>query len=431
MIQRSIGILWKSVLILFVFVVMGFLMLEIAFFVPTGRIKAHVSEAVSLFQQEGNYFSVTPNLVHGQLDNFTEAEYLNAATINYKDAGVFTALQGYTHITDGIGGGPAEQLIAYFDDGDKSRLASYGNHFWNGYEIAVKALLVFTTYAGIRYVNVFAESLLLFILFRLMRRRNIEAYQIPFLLMILFLNPFALSLCMTFAGYYYCMVIPCILMCLFHEKLNVGNRYLFFFEAVGIAVIYFNMNYFQLVSFGIPFLFYFLLDGFPKKIRGLIEKFGLYFGGWLFGYAGMMVAKWCILDLFTDVEVWRAMIDRILFRLSSNVGGNEISRLQAVFENLSYAKGNWIFNGIEILFVLTCLVLMIRKGKKVRISDYRIEMFTVFLLLLLVLLRYAVFANHVVIHKWVMYRILAIPLTAFNVLLVKIIVDGNERKMES
>lgn len=413
----------KAVSLLLLSVAVGTLLLIMAFCIPTARIKTNASKAVPMFTQETNYFSTMPDIGQGQLDNYTDALYLNAATINNTDAGLFTSMLGYTHTVDEVEGGPAEQFVAYFDSAKDSQLSQYGYHFWNGYEIIVKILLLFTTYSGIRYINLCLEWLLLFLLLKLMNRRGLSNYQLPVLLGFLFLNPFAMTMCMAFAGYYYCTVIPCILMCLFNEWLKEGFRYVFFFEVIGILVIYFDMNYIQLISFGIPVLFYFLLNGFPESTKKLVFHLGKYFCFWFFGYAGMMVGKWCVLDLCSDMDVWRDMINHIIFRLSTNVGDENMSRLYAIGTNGYYALRNPIFDIIEAVYICVCLYLFFKSKKANALKNYSIEIMSVVFMLLLVLARYAIFANHVIIHAWVVYRLLVIPMFAFNIVLAKMVAD--------
>ena len=406
--------------------IIGLSAMCLAFRLPTDRIKNNVAASIGILQQETDYFSVTKWISGSKLDNYTEALYLNQALIDGKNNGViYSALAGCLYLSD-YDCLPVENLIQVIDQVDDLKpLPSPSNRFWNGYEVFVKVLLEFTDYAGIRQINYFLVFLLFIFVCYLMLKKKIEQYVFPFIIAFLFLNPIAISLCMTYSGFYYCAIIPCIIMLLSNDWLKTGNRYIVFFEIVGISTFYFNMNYFQLVSFGFPMIFYYILNGFPETAPKMLLQVLWYFMIWFIGYAGMMALKWIIYAFLFDPNMFLAMFNNILLRVSTQVDSAEITRSHAVLVNIREAIGNVYFDIIELVFVIASLYRYIKSKRAYRFSFVEAVFLTV--MLFLPIGRYVIFANHVSIHRWVTYRILAIPLLAFNIFVARV---GMSNEME-
>jgi len=219
-----------------------------------------------------------------------------------------------------------------------------------------------------------------------------------------------MALNMASFGFFVCMLAPCILM-LWMKKETLEKRGWLLFGITGAATYYFNMNYIQLMCFGVPVLFYFLLTGLPEKPLKLLGKLAELFIAWMAGLVGMMVFKWIAYAILKDPKVFSEMLDQFFFRTGLSKG----SRTDAIIHNLTIAFENRWWNLLEILFIAGTVVYRIRRKEK-----FIFSLSEGLLLLVMILLpvgRYFILSNHVLVHGWTTYRLLLIPVLAVNLLL--------------
>jgi len=410
---------YKFLLIIVAAGIIGTMVLTIAFALPTERIQDHVHNATKTFEQEKTYFSITSGVEGTQIDNYTEAIYLNQAMVSgdpFK-----CAISGYTFQIPDKKLNPVENLNAVIEKPFEAVLDQTCVRFFNGYEIVIKPLLMLTKYGQIRQINLYAVFALFMLLCYLMLKNNLGIYIVPFTLAFLYINPVTISVTLTFVFFYYCSIIPCIIILLFNDYLKRGYRYYFFFEVVGVCAFYFNMNYFQLITFGFPLTFYYLINGLPLKWTDVITKSLSFLGVWFLGYVGIMLFKWILYAALYDHDFFAKMFAHAQQRLSDHQGDVSFSRWQAVNRNMKYVIMNWSWLIMEIVFTIIC-VYNWYKEKAYNIihrNKLKAEVAFVFFMILLPLLRYFIYANHVMIHHWVTYRIFSISILVFNVFLVK------------
>jgi len=203
------------------------------------------------------------------------------------------------------------------------------------------------------------------------------------------------------------MMAPCIGM-LWMRKDTLEKWGWLFFGITGAATYYFNMNYIQMLCFGVPVLFYFLITDIPEKPLKLLGKLAELFIAWMGGLVGMMVFKWAAYAILKDPKVFCEMLDQFFFR----TGLSEGTRIDAVIHNLNIAfENNW-WNLLELLFAAGTVIFRIRKKEKFNFSLS--EVLLLLVMLLLPIGRYFILSNHVLVHGWTTYRLLLIPVLAFN-----------------
>ena len=208
------------------------------------------------------------------------------------------------------------------------------------------------------------------------------------------------------------MVIPSIVM-LIIKKETLEEKGWLVFGITGACAFYFNMNYFQLLSFGMPLIFYFLVVGFPKKVKEMVSVVALLFIPWGIGYAGMMVFKWTVYAITIEPDMFAKMIDHIFMRSGTDQG----SRWDGVLDNFNVAFGNVWWNIIELSFIVFNIIIYIKRKSKIYFSAT--EAMLLLIMIAMPIVRYLIFANHVTIHNWVTYRILMMSVLTFNILIAK------------
>ncbi len=396
--------------------IIGLILLAVSFLLPTDRIREHVEASVSTLYDEGVYHSITPKLTGTQLDNFTEALYLNQALVSSKDVPIMDCmLEGYQFDppTTEEYQDPVVKLSRIVEDPESTTLINENKRFFNGYTVVMKILLELTHYSGIRQINLYLSLGLFLALLWGMIRQGMQRQIIPVTISLLLIHPVSMALNMASFGFFVCMLVPSIMM-LWMKKEMLMKRAWLLFGITGAATYYFNMNFIQLLSFGVPAIFYFLITEVPEKPLKTLGKLGELFFAWIAGLCGMMVFKWIAYAILKDPKVFSEMIDQFLFR----AGVNEGSRTDAIIRNLSIAFENRWWNLAEILLIVSTVFYRIRKKEEFSFSLS--EGLLLLIMILLPLVRYFILSNHVLVHGWTTYRLLLIPVLSFNLLLSKV-----------
>jgi len=101
---------------------------------------------------------------------------------------------------------------------------------------------------------------------------------------------------------YYIMMVSVLVMLCRNDGLFSGDRYPYFFAAIGICVAFFDFLTYPVASLGIPLMMWYVLN------RGQIAERGTLFcvksmtglmGAWAMGYVGMWSGKWLVSWLLT------------------------------------------------------------------------------------------------------------------------------------
>ncbi len=401
-------------LVLLVSVLLGVTLLAGAFLLPTKPIITHVQSSLPILIHEKDHFSLTPFIGGTQLDNFTEAVYLNQAMIGTENASLMACvLSGFSYNAYQDTNSQVEKLSIVLNGGECG-LEPLQARFFNGYEVFLKLFLFLFSYSHVRQLNLYLCLALSLVLCWLMIKRGLQTYLPAVILSLLFLRPLTVALNMTYVGFYYCTLIPCILMLKMKRAVLQDHAWLLF-EITGAAVFYFNMNYFQLLSFAMPLMFFFLLVGFPSKVSETLRLCCDFFIAWFAGYAGMMVMKWILYAFFIDTSIVHEVLKSMANGSSTEAG----SRFYGLVLNLKTALGNFWWNITEVSFLAFCLLRIVRTRNHHLFRFSGSEVVCFLFLTVLVLARYLLLSNHVIIHYWTTYRIFMIPILAVNVLLTK------------
>lgn len=393
----------------------GFVLLIGSYALPTKNIKNNINKEIEQLNKETNSFSAFGKSVKStSQDNYTEAIYLSQASIGgeYNDL-IENTLNGFAFINNSI-----ESLTKYLNGNNDVEITGLIK-FWNGWLIVLKPMLIFMTYSQIRYVNFVVQSLLLFAIMLLFRKKNMKELQMPFLLTCLFMSPVTLGLSMAFAGFYYQILISMIVMLLFNDQMINRKLYSLFFMLLGIMAFYFNMNYFQLCTIGFPLVLYFYMNKI-ESIKIMILKVIEFGALWLFGYFGMMIGKWALYALFYDTNIFIETLNNIVYRTGVNFEHPAYltPRIAAVLYNFVYILDNKILIILNLIYVIYA-ILKIKKNKLFNACEFKRDFVFVIVTIVIVLLRYYLEANHSYIHSFAVYRNLAICVFAINAFLAK------------
>lgn len=396
------------------------ILLALVYLLPTGGMKAHVRNTLDNFEKEGQYFySLTGEAGSGH-DNFIEALYLDQAIVGTEDADLFSCvLNGYDYVYQDEGD-PIGSLTAAVTNPESVTIANTELRFANGHLILLKPLLLAMGYTGVRTFCFYFCLAMTALTGFLMYRRGLGKYILPLMISILFLRPVTVWTNMSFTGIYACTVIPCIVMLLIRKETLQEKGWLLF-GITGSATFCFNMNYFQLICFGVPMLLYLLITGLPEKPAELLKTGANLFIAWMIGYAGAMAFKWAVYAVCADGDIFRKMTEHALWRS----GVDEGSRTETILYNARIAFGSLWWDIAELGFAGWSAARWIRNRRKNGKADRKQTFLsgTELLLLAAAVLfpvgRLAILANHSMHHAAFVYRVFMIPVLAVNLLIAK------------
>lgn len=400
-------------------VILGAIFLLAAFYLPNEKITKNAVTCLSSFNKEAEYYVSMPGYSSSVFDNVTDAVYIAQAMVGIDQDGILeNTFGGYNYYsTADESKSMLQKLSDYYAEAHQPYIEKESTHvrFWNGYLVWLKPALCLFTYGTLRMINMISQGIILFLLLFLMHEKKLKEYEMPFLLSYLLFNPVSVAMNLFFSGFFYCGLIPCIVVLLFDDYLKKGFRYIFFFEISGIVVAYFNMNSFQLITWGFPLVFVFLLSK-PKGIGMAIRMMTMSFLSWLCGYAGMIISKWIIAGIFTKVDVSETVGNSLKTRLSDTTpmeGFERIGRLDGLKNNLNTMLQNKVWLCVEVLFIIVIIVLIIRKGFQFgNVTKMWIVLLTA--TIIITFSRYVLLLNHSFIHCNYVFRNLAIPVFVLN-----------------
>ena len=399
----------RGLLIFCIIVLLGFLFNLLAFLLPQNLIHQNILASIGSFRKEGQ----SPRLIEGYsataLDNNSDAWILLMCDYDGDHNLIEKALGGYYHTYPSESGYMTgmRNLLAS-SEAQPSGIASYGR-YWHGWLFPIRLCLVFMSYSGIRMLNMILQFLLTVTCFTLLERRKLFRYSFAFAIAILTLVPVVTAISFEYS-FVYCIFMAGVAAILaFHEKIRDMLGYPIFFMLLGMLTSYFDFLTYPLLTLGMPLTCLLLLEE-----NRTMRTIALCSCMWGIGYGGMWGAKWILSSLFTQENVIKDAIDRILVRAShtngvSSVGGERLTYWPTVRYNLGMVCNVPFI----ILFAsgIGYYMFQIRKTISKRILHLKAAM-PFWLLAAFPFAWWFLLMNHSFLHKHFTYRIIALTVFA-------------------
>lgn len=393
-------------------ILLGYLLLVLAYCIPSEKFLMGGANSIQIFQQEGTYPTILSGYPNSQLDNYTDGSMLNNAIYAGTESPFIKAAACYRYQYEDQN--PMEAFISYLWMDESYSVASCPR-YWHGFLIILKPLLTFMNYSDIRVLNQFFQLLLLGALIWQFAKKQLQQYILPLLLSVFFLMPAAVSMSLQYSSVYNITLLSAFFLLLFAEKIEENNLYAELFLMTGILTSYFDLLTFPLLSLGIPLIIAILLK--QKKeaqAKELLLCIIAYSFCWGLGYAGMWAGKWLIAILVlgagTFAEVTYAMQMRSLKGASSD--GLSVA---AVIQNNIIFFQKPVYR-ISFLVMTACYAIqaLIHKTKPVVFLKKAVPFV---LILLMPFAWYTVTAGHAYVHSWFTHRTLVIGVFAWGCLM--------------
>lgn len=318
-------IIWKTVGIFIAVVAGGVGLLVLAFMIPVNENNKAVS--LTIMEEEGWYPAVP--IVSKSLDTYFHS-YLPGVLDNSTDS---------IMVGNAVNVPKKNVLRAAMDMNDYSR-------YWHGYVSVLRPLLAIFDYWEIRVINALGQFFIEVLLFLLIYQKIGIKYALLELTSYCLLMPLAMPFSLQFSWVFY--IAKGFLLYLTSRKegqLPDGIKLYWLYMIAGMLTSYFDLLTYPLYTWGIPAVWWLLLQTKQEK-QGFWCKKVIYTGfWWLLGYAGMWAMKWCL-----GSAVLGSNIFEIAFGKARDWSGADEEI--AVFDRLEALYRNWKHYGYKIYVIL-------------------------------------------------------------------------------
>lgn len=279
-------------------------MLFLAALLPQKAIHAHIAESAGMMQQEGLYPRVGDRTASAQLDNFTDALILlETDAMNASDwKSVFTnPIKLYREI-DALN--PVDLLADSTAASSEPVMEYQYTRYWMGFRSILRLALVFVNaYQLKRYLALLFFGLFLAVTLELGKRVS-KSMALLFGMVIALMRPEVICASYQFSSCFLIAFAAMLMLPLWQKKRwPISDLFLL----VGAAAMYLDFYTVPLVTFGLPFIYLYLLEKEHKS--GLMACFG----NWCFGYLGMWLFKMLLSTPFAEENGFQNGVGELLF----------------------------------------------------------------------------------------------------------------------
>lgn len=403
----------------------GFLLLIVAYMLPTERMKSHIAESDGVFNFEGIYPQLMYGMKNSQLDNYTDG--VMYATAIYPGSGnalwdaMHNARYEYTDTN------MVQSLNDYANDvSDKEPLRyeiGYAR-YWHGYLVVLKPLLLFWNVGEIRMLNMIVQTFLLLLLLCMVIKKYGVPHTIPVIMMVLMLNPVVMPLSLQFSWVYYIGLFGSVIL-LGMKRQPESNIYLFLFMTLGMMTSYFDLLTYPLITLGLPLVFLLLKSREIKAVKRIFMTISICII-WFIGYAVMWIGKWIFAFLFAHINLFEEVSDKISERTSMAGESNEPFTIwTAISRTLSAVLTKpYVFALICLLIGYFIWVVYLRRKygsvHKNNLKDTLLYLLPYILIAFLPFVWFGILSNHTYAHYWFAYRELAVTVLAVGMMALEL-----------
>lgn len=333
----------------------GYLLLVVAFSLPTARMRSHLESTPDTFSNGSVVLVKDDTSTH--LDYLTEATILSEAIYDGDESAFTKAAAIYSIIppSDETLNWSYAKLTAALSSNRDTAYGAY-DRYWQGQNAILRPLLLLFDYKDILRLNMLVQLGLMLWIAYLLPRRQLGYLLLPFVILFGALTPAATSLCLQYTPCFLIMAGGCAFLLCYPDA--VKKHSWLFFLSLGMATSYFDFLTYPLVTLSIPLVLYLNLENTSWKQRlQQIIRLCLWWG---VGYVGFWAEKWLLGSLVLRENLFLEARDSILLRASHETVGQAITYTATLKNNLQpYALRTWIL--LWVLLALGSLLLALHR----------------------------------------------------------------------
>lgn len=283
--------LWFRILCTYlVTVCIGIVLLIFASMFRQDLIDKHISESVSVFEEEGQYPRNGDKEATSVLNNFTDALILEESAVMQ-----FSQLESIFTNPLFFSTNPVDIFSDFATNRDTLAETAKYVRYWQGFRIPIRILLTFANYSEIRLILSWT-ILLLFVGSALFLCNHTDIRTaIAFAISIIFIKPQVIC---NSVQYSCCFILAMIFLFFVPWVIERHLEILFFFTC-GMVTMFFDFYTAPLITLGYSLIFLILLKTQRKVL--IKESIGYSFV-WILGYGIMWITKLLLATVFTEVN---------------------------------------------------------------------------------------------------------------------------------
>lgn len=402
----------KTFAILVMGIMIGFGALCMVHMLPVEKIHQNVLNSRNAINVRGE---VVQGYKSTSIDNFTDSIILNQVICPVDAPLLEKAVYNY-QVNYWQKYEQPENLLRYLDGETGYKYQGY-THYWGGYLVILKPLLMIFDYADVLVINIIIQTLLAVLIILGLCKSGKDYVVIPFVAAIISIMPVSMAVCLQLCDIYYIALAGTALIVWGHKKIRSERMYLLFL-LLGMSTSYFDFLTYPFVSLGIP-LVVFLVYLDKEKLINKFFYIILCSAQWCVGYVGMWAGKWILGSILVpEGGSFKVAIKQIIYRGSNRSSDNQkLTVFSVTLENL-FVYLKWPVM-ILIGAVMIYLLYKIIKGKNV-VKNRALSAVPYLLICIYPLVWYMIAKNHSYEHSFMAYRELVIATFAGLCMLAEI-----------
>lgn len=341
----------------------------LAFTIDTPEMRRNAAQGTLMLMEQ----QAQPQLVGGfrsaQLDNFTAVLMIKTAAYTGGQSAAEKALGGYRAELIPQEGEDGWEVFCRYADASMTHDGGLSyTRYWHGYTLPLRLLLCVLDLANIQMLLLCVQMALFAAVMILMARRRLYALMPAFFLAYFLMMPMAAGVCLQYAPASLTMLLAVCAVLLWDMRISELLGMPAFFAFVGLVTNYFDLLTFPLVTLGFPLVVLLALRLQTQESAGRVLMLTIACcAGWALGYGCMWALKWVIIGAVYGWARFFGIFTQIFLRVSSESGGEQLSRLGVLKMNLDVilAKKSYllIMAAVGAGMAVCCAHRLLRGGR--------------------------------------------------------------------
>lgn len=309
----------NAVLILVAGIFAGMLLMVLAYMLPLKEDSETMQKSIWILETEG-WYPVLP--VIKSFDGTVLTENSSGILDNFTDS-IMILTAGAA-----VPEGPLQQAMK----AASSMMEDGYAYYWHGYVTVLRPLLLFLDYGDIRVLNQVLQLCAVTFLTCLLYRKKGLPWACLSLTIYILLMPMSLMLSLQYSWVFYIGMAGAAVMVKYDAAFRDRGKLYLLLLILGMLTSYFDLLTYPLFTWGIPMLWWLVMNGGEKgdgrRAEAVIIS-GLF---WILGYGGMWAGKWMLGQLILHRDIIGMACGEVLYRAGMVEGteGSDVSRMISV-----------------------------------------------------------------------------------------------------
>ena len=242
----NVRVMRNLALIFFIVLILGFLLLTIAYMIPCENSFNHINNNAYDILHTPTVSIDTYNTTKN--DMYTDKIILSQISYYNPNVSLIENAMGSYRTDPG-------NFSQYINGEGESTIHDHPQ-YWHGHLVIYKPIFYFLDYEGFKVLNLFVELTLIIFVLTLMIERNLKSYCLPFLFSLFFIHIEVIGVSLQYSTVFNLMLFSLIILLKYKEFLFKNKRLLYYFLVVGMVTSYSDLLTFPLITFAIPMIFF-------------------------------------------------------------------------------------------------------------------------------------------------------------------------------